>query len=163
MELIVVISILAVMIGITSLGLSLMFTKDAAYVASKIDDELSETRMLSMSRDGRFTLELRIHSGEYSKESVLVIKKDGSDYKTVILDKRVKLTVKGDGSEVAGAGETFTVEFDKAKGCIKTVSVNGTATVIKGLYSIQVVSEKNASKVKDIMLISGTGRHYTEK
>ena len=160
-ELIVVISIMAVMVGITSLGVSFMFTKDAAYVASRIDDELSETRMLSMSRDGRYTFELRIHTGDYSKESVIEIQKDGSEYKTVLLDKNVKITVTGDGSEVVGAGETFIVEFDKSKGCVK--AVNGSDDDIKGVYSIEVQSEKNTSKIKDITLISGTGRHFTEE
>ena len=46
-ELIVVITIMVVMTGLISIGVSLMFSRDASYVAGRIDDELSEARMYS--------------------------------------------------------------------------------------------------------------------
>ena len=59
-ELIVVISIMAIMVGLLSLGISVMFSKDAEAVAKAIDDELSEARMLSMSKSGKFEMVLHI-------------------------------------------------------------------------------------------------------
>ena len=44
-ELIIVISIMVIMTGVMSLGLSIMFSRDTNYVAVRVDDALTETRM----------------------------------------------------------------------------------------------------------------------
>ena len=157
-ELIIVISIMAVMTGMLSLGLPMMFSRDANYVAVRIDDALTEARTLAMSKDGKVTYTLHIDSDP--KGSTVEIKRvvgATEDKKTINLDKSVSITVKGDETPMSG---DFIVEFDKAKGCVKTV--NGSAPD-KGVYTITVSSTKNTSNIKDVTLVTDTGRHYTEK
>ena len=158
-ELIVVIAIMAVMVGVMSLGLGMMFTRDANYVAVRIDDMLTEARTASMSRKGEFTYVLHIDSDP--KNHYVEIKKTGDTdpYKKVLLDKSVDITVKDNaGTVLAGNVE---VVFDKANGSEKLV--NGSKPASGAVYTINVVSTKNSSKTKDVTLVATTGRHYTEK
>ena len=162
-ELIVVISIMAVMIGIISISLSVMFTRDATYVASKIDDGLSEARMYSMSKAGTFYFVLHI---EDPKDSYVEIKDGGSYSKIVQLDKSVKITVSDDtGSFTAGDGSDVYIAFNKSNGAVRSVTDGAPATdsTASGVYTIEIESTKNIAKTKTVTLITTTGRHYTEK
>ncbi len=171
-ELIVVISIMAVMVGIMSLGISMMFTRDANYVAVRIDDELTEARTLAMSRDGVFVYSLHIDSD--TKKNCIRIYKLASEadpitdtltpYKEVMLDKSVTIAIKNtdEGSDTdltPTAGNSLNIIFDKANGSVKKV---GTYSG-KGVYTFTVTSTKNSSKTKEVTLVATTGRHYTEK
>ncbi len=162
-ELIVVISIMTIMTGVVSIGIGMMFSRDANYVAVRIDDALAEARTLSMSRDGDFVYELNIdnvnHTGSFVSIKQSIGGATATEYRRVLLDKNVSIAVDGDGTAIAGDKITF--EFDKAKGNVK--KVNGSDADIKGVYTIKVTSLKNHSKVKDVLLISTTGRHYTNK
>lgn len=153
-ELIVVMAILVVLAGVAGISMSVMFTRDAKYVATRIDDGLTEARMLSMSKPGDFIYELHIDTtddkGGYVKIS------SPTENKTFLLDRSVTYTVEGDGAAITG--DTFTFEFDKAKGSIK--SFNGSDADIKGVYTIKVTSSKNTSKFEKVAIISTTGRHY---
>ncbi len=158
-ELIVVIAILGVMVGVTSLSVAFMYTRDANYVAVRIDDALTEARMLSMSREGEFSYVLHIDS-DSDKSTVTINNKVAgveSEYKKILLDKRVTIAVTGAGI-AAGAGDDVTIVFSKTNGSVKTI--NGAAA--SGAYTIKVTSERNTSKYRDVTLISATGRHYTE-
>lgn len=158
-ELIVVIAIMAVMVGVMSLGLGMMFTRDANYVAVRIDDMLTEARTASMSREGEFTYVLHIDS-DPKKHYVEIDKTGETDpYKKVLLDKSVNITVKDNaGNDLSG---DIKIAFDKANGSVK--SVNGSSPVSGTVYTINVESTKNSSKTKDVTLVATTGRHYTEK
>ncbi len=160
-ELIAVISIMAVMVGLVSFSISVMFSRDASYVAKKIDDELSEARMYSMSKAGEFTFVLHIDSdtnGNYVRIDK-TISGVTTPYKTVALDKSVTIAVSGTVSTpTPSASGNIEFVFDKANGCVKTV--NGSKG--EGVYSITITSAKNTSKVKTVTLVSTTGRHYTD-
>lgn len=157
-ELIVVISIMAVMTGILSLGIGMMFSRDASYVAVRIDDMLSEARTVSMSKAGTFTCSIHIDGTDPKNSYAKITDESGNVYKEVILDKSVTVVVKKDGTAVTG---DFAVEFDKAKGSVK--KVNGSDSDIGKVYTIDVTSTKNTSKTKTVTLVSTTGRHYTDK
>ncbi len=161
-ELIIVISIMAIMTGILSLGISLMFSRDANYAAVRIDDALTETRTLAMSKSGDFTCSIHIDNinpkAAYPNGSYVQIMQGGSEYKRILLDKNVTIEVDGDGTEVTDNPLVF--EFSKSKGSLSTV--NGSET-ISDVYTITVTSTKGPAKTKDVTLISTTGRHYTEK
>ncbi len=159
-ELIVVISIMTIMTGVTALGISMMFSRDANYVAVRIDDALSETRTLSMSREGTFKCLLHIDTDP--KGSYVLITRDvpgvaTEEVKKVPLDKSVSITVKGDAVAMTG---DFSVVFDKSKGSID--KVNG-SDPDKGVYTITVTSTKNTSKTADVTIVKTTGRHFTGK
>ena len=158
-ELIVVIAIMAVMVGVMSLGLGMMFTRDANYVAVRIDDMLTEARTASMSRAGTFTYSFHIDGSSPSNSYVKIDQTTDTgttEYKRIPLDKSV--TVKVNGSDA----NDFSVVFDKAKGNVKTVVIDGTAKS-ELVYEIDVTSKKNTSKTKTVTLVTTTGRHYTEK
>ena len=158
-ELIVVIAIMAVMVGVMSLGLGMMFTRDANYVAVRIDDMLTEARTASMSRAGTFTYSFHIDGSSPSNSYVKIDQTTDTgttEYKRILLDKRV--TVKVNGSEA----NDFSVVFDKAKGNVKTAEIDGTARSDL-VYEIDVTSKKNTSKTNKVTLVTTTGRHYTEK
>ena len=155
-ELIIVITIMVVMTGLISISVSLIFSRDASYVAGRIDDELSEARMYSMSKAGTYTYILHI---EDPLGSYVELKDDSSYDKIVKLDKNVKITVSGPGGYSKGDGDDVKIVFDKAKGSVK--SVDGSSA--SGIYTITVVSEKFNGKTKTVTLIATTGRHYTEK
>lgn len=158
-ELIVVIAIMAVMVGVMSLGLGMMYTRDANYVAVRIDDMLTEARTASMSRSGMFTYSFHIDSTTPSNSYVKIDQTTDTgttEYKRTLLDKSV--TVKVNGSDA----NDFSVVFDKAKGNVKTVEIDGTASSDL-VYEIDVTSKKNTSKTNKVTLVTTTGRHYTEK
>ena len=161
-ELIVVISIMAVMTGLLSLGVSMMFSRDSNYVAVRIDDALTETRMCSMSKDGTFTFDLHIDSGDPKGSYVQIMQSVSGgapvEYKKILLDKKVNISVLGDGSDLSLSD--VSVEFDKSKGNVK--KINGSVT-IHDVYTFRITPQNSVSKIKDITLISTTGRHYTEK
>ena len=76
-ELIVVISIMAVMVGLLSFGVSVMFSKDADSVARTIDDQLAEVRMAAMSKPGTFSI--IIHTTSTGSGNYIEIEKSELD------------------------------------------------------------------------------------
>ena len=170
-ELIVVIAIMAIMVGVTSLGLGMMFTRDANYVAVRIDDELTEARTLAMSREGVFVYSLHIDS-DSKKNSIRIYKVTSeadpisdslTPYKEVPLDKSVTIDIKNktdsETTITPSAGGSLNIYFDKSNGSVKKVGSNSG----KGVYIFKVTSTKNSSKTKEVTLVATTGRHYTEK
>lgn len=155
-ELIVVISIMAVMVGLASVGISLMFSKDAEYAAKVIDDELSETRMLSMSRDGTFVMYLDIDNN--SIEIKRIIGATTESYKTIDINRSATYVVAYGGTSKSSGTVSF--EFDKANGSVKKV---GGAGFTSGVCTITSTSTKLSSKQATVDLIAATGRHYVRK
>ncbi len=167
-ELIVVVSIMSIIVGIASYGLSMMFTRDANYIAVRIDDELAEARTLQMSRGGVYIYELHIDGADpftgsevniYSAADETAPKSTWTLQSKTKLDKKVTITVSDGGSYSKSSGDVVII-FDKAKGSVKTV--DGASGRGKA-YSITVTSKRNASKQKTVTLVGNTGRHYTDK
>ncbi|MCR5591431.1 MAG: type II secretion system GspH family protein [Lachnospiraceae bacterium] len=156
-ELIVIISIMAVMVGILSFGLSLMFSRDAEYVAKTIDDELAEVRMLSMSKDGVFVMKLHIDSDP--SQNKIVIERGGAEYKTVDIKKSASLKVNYGTEEKTSGDVKF--EFDKANGSVK--AIDGDPDNAVGVCTITATSSKLSSKTAMVDLVATTGRHYVRK
>ncbi len=164
-ELIVVISIMVVLTGVVSMGLGMMFSRDANYVAVRIDDTLTEARTMSMSREGDVTYTLHIDSdpaGDHSGSYVQIKRVDKAgnlvEDKKTALNKRVDITpanVTADGSG------NIEIVFDKAKGNVE--SVNGSAPASGIVYTFTVVSRRNTSSTRVVTLVPTTGRHYTDK
>lgn len=175
-ELIVVIGIMAVMVGVASLGIGMMFSRDANYVAVRIDDALSEARTLSMSKEGTFTCVIHIDptdSGNNAKHTVQIYQTIGpdKDHATTTLYKEVALN-KSTG--IAVTGDTVSFVFNKSKGNVTRVGgapssesdVTNTVfdgTAASGVYEITVTSTRNSSNVRKVTLVATTGRHYTDK
>ncbi len=157
-ELIVVIAIMAVMVGVVSIGISLIFSRDAEAVAKTIDDELSEARMLAMSRDGEFELVIHIDSSDPDNNSI-IINKDGSMYKTTAMKKRATISVSGGGLASDVTDGDVKIIFDKGNGSVKTIN-GGTSS---GVCQIEATGARLTSKKSTVNLVAATGRHYVNK
>lgn len=160
-ELMVVIAIMAVLLGIAGLSVSLLFSKDAAQTASTIDNELTEARMLSMSRPGAYKYIL--HTGS---NSIDIIKYDddimyanSKTVQTIELRSNVTITVEQDGGSLGTDDISFL--FDKANGSVKFV--NDSAPVSSSAIFINVKANRGTQKESLVTLIPTTGRHYMNK
>ncbi len=158
-ELIVVISIMVVMTGLISVGVSVMFSKDAEAVAKTIDDTLSETRMLSMSREGVITMILHIDNSDPSNSRIDIKQKIGdtdNTIKEVPFKNKASLKVSYGGTSVpAGDVGDVIFEFDKGNGSVKNPSASGVITITS-------TTERFSAKTAKVDLIVITGRHYLE-
>ena len=159
-ELIVVISIMAIVTGALTYSLSLMFSRNAESTARQIDDSLSEVRMLSMAKEGRFVMRI-LMDAEGNAERIAIYKDDTED-KSVRLEKKAVVSCSGDYS--SSGGSNIEIEFDKASGNVVYVGAvrasGSTVTGASGVYEI-VVEAKN--KTKTVTLVAGTGRHFVNK
>ena len=155
-ELLTVISIMMVITGVAALSLSLAFSQDAKRAAVIIDDELTETRMLSMSKAGVITM--TIHTDADGMSNTIEIKEGTNPLKIVPVDKKVKISLKGSAS--ADPGNDIIIEFDKSSG--RVVNVNG-AVVDNGMYEIEAVAQRGRNKTATVTLVANTGKHYINK
>ncbi len=160
-ELVAVIAIMVVMTGVLTLSLSIIYNEDAKRAVSLIDDELSEARMLSMSKSGNIVL--IIDTDSVASKNKIVIKRDSDVYKTVSIDKDVLISSKLDGSTFTSAGTDIEITFDKSTGSVSSInSVTGTSLANK-ICEITAVAQKGTKPEARVSLIVNTGRHYIEK
>ena len=157
LELIAVISIMTIIVGVSSLSIGLIFSRDAERSAVIIDDELTEARMLSMSKSGIITM--CINTNTDPTLNTIDIKQGGTIYKTVRIDKSVLISMAG--SATSSPGSVIIIEFDKSNGSVK--SINGSPAVDNGLYEIQSQSQRGSSRTATVTLVANTGKHYIQK
>ncbi len=155
-ELMIVIAIMTVMVGVISVGVSVMFSKDAEAAAKIIDDELSEVRMLSMSKNGKFEMVLSFDYDDPSKNGI-VIERDDSGIKTVDLGKKARISVEYGGTTLT-SGDVV-IEFDKGNGSVR--KING--ATVSGVCTFTATGARVASRVSNVDLVITTGRHYVRK
>ncbi len=180
-ELIVVMAIMTTMIGLLSLGISVLFSRDGERVAKIIDDRISETRMAAMSKPGTFSLLIHTTaagSGNYIEveESKLVLKSPveagptptptttpGPDKTRVDFDSDAYITFGVQGSVPESASDAvIKISFDKANGSISEISLNGTEQSLDNIFEIKCSGARNKTKSASILLMPVTGRHYIE-
>lgn len=158
-EIIVTIAIISVLAGTMSISLSLMFSRDAERVGKKINDELSEARLMSMSKAGVFTL--TIHTSADGKSNYIQLDCDNAGTVTtvehLVLEKNAVITYGLEGSLCSACNSDLKIVFDKANGSVK--SING--ATVNGLYQICSKGTHN-DKVCNVYLVTTTGRHYIE-
>ncbi len=175
-ELVVVITIMAVMIGLLSLGISMLFSRDAERVAKQIDDSLSETRLSSMSKQGKFVIKINTKENG-NGNSIDVIKtgielpdltNPGSNVSTpsssdhLDMDKTVYITFGQKGALPADASDdTLEIEFDKADGHITKLQSGAGSYSFDSIFEIKCET-RNKTKSKSILIMPVTGRHYIE-
>lgn len=162
-ELIVIMGIIAAIIGVLSLSVSLIFSKDAEYTARTIDDELSDVRSLAMSLAGDFEYVLHVDAtnpkGCYIEINVTqpggtVVQRDKFELKKGVIITATNAT----GTSIIDGSGNITFSFDKANGKVKTI--NGAAATSGDIYTIHIVAAKNSAKTEDVIVVPATGRHY---
>ena len=155
-----------------------MFSRDAQNVASTIDDELSEVRMMSLSKPGVHTMVLHcdangkktsvngagIPSGNYIKIQSTVTDDSGNDVtseKIIMLKKDANIIfyAEGDTEPTSPTDKTIYITFDKANGSVKQFKVDAATLTSKKIYYIKC---KAKNKEKLISIMDVTGRHTVE-
>lgn len=167
-ELIVVIAIMAIMTGVMSLGLSILFSKDAESAAIVVDDALSRTRTMSMSKPGEFTLTIHCDKdGNYQGASAnyITIANDIAEGTAGHVSEKIYFTTK---AYIAKDSDTFplsgdsdiVIVFDKANGSVK--SIDGVAISSAKKVLINCCAVKNTTKKSVVSLMTVSGKHFVE-
>lgn len=159
-EMIVIIGIMAAVIGVMSLSLKLLFSKDAESMATIVNDELSDVRSMAMSVAGDFEYVLHVDSSN-PKGCYVQINKDGSMFRQYALKKGITVTATDNaGTSIIDGSGDIKFTFDKANGSIK--QVNGASPTNGAIYQIHIIATINTSKTEDVYVVPATGRHYID-
>lgn len=160
-ELIVVIAIMSILAGGSALGLSLAFSKDASRCATKLNDAIYETRMNSMSKVGKYKLEVK-DSGDVNvaiisctdvtpavPDKQILLDDTDTSKKTVVTAKFV--------TESDPSGQPvslpISIEFDKAKGKAKIDGISD-----EGVLIFDII-DSHGSRTSKVQLVTTTGKH----
>lgn len=145
-EILIVVAIMSIAVGGSGVGLSLAYSRDAEKCAKTINAALENTRMLSMSQKGNFTMEIDLEN------NILYIRNsEASDpIEEEQLQRRVEISVPADASLTS-----VTVQFDKSTG--KVLSMSGESDGV-----LRITSENSNGKRATVVLVKGTGKHYVE-
>ncbi len=177
-EMIIVVSMLAIGIGIVSLGLMTMFSRDAESAAKTIDDQMSEVRMAAMSKPGVYVMTIKtVSSGKgntieikrTSDPSIPAELSPATDEVTEIpIDKSTYIMFAKQGSmpadHTSASYGSIEIMFNKANGSVESVKAYGTdLTDLDRIYEIKCQSVRNESKEKTIEIMPVTGRHYIKQ
>lgn len=177
-ELIVVISIMVVLLGLVSLGVGMLFSRDAERAAKLIDDQISETRLSAMSKQGTFVVKIHTEDEDFGdpsnnyieiEKSSLPLAEPGEALPAVTtsttridIDKSVFITFGKKGALPAKAtDDTLEIAFDKSDGHVIQLSNSAGDYSLDDVFEIKCIA-RNKSKSKSVFLMPVTGRHSIE-
>lgn len=144
-ELLVVVAILSIVVGAAGISISLAYSRDAEKCAKSINAALENTRMLSLSEKGKFTMTLDMENNQ-----ITIDNSETGNVHTESLQKNVKIYVPGQEGTTS-----VSVRFDKSTG--KVAAMDGEENGI-----LRITSENNSGKKASVVLVKGTGKHYVE-
>ena len=159
-ELIVIIAIMGVLVGGASLGISLVFSKDASKCATRLNDSIYEARANSMYKAGKFELIID-NSGDANVATISHSQTDGTPAisDTVYLDG-VDLSAKFVTEAVPAVKELelpVTVTFDKSKGNVYSVA-DADRAYDDGIIVFDITPTRGNRTAK-VQLVTTTGKH----
>lgn len=174
-ELIVVITIMSILVGVSSLGIGLAFSRDAESCATKINDAIYNTRMYSLSKAGKYTLHIEdSNNGTGNTQYVAKITLDAKDAAGNALPTQIvettylegtpgKNTVssiavnlkKNDGTNV-NVSLPLDITFEKSKGCVLVGS--GYGLPADGVVDFYITPARGNHDAH-VTLITATGKH----
>ncbi len=146
-EILVVVAIMSIAVGGASISISLAYSRDAEKCAKTINSALENTRMMSMSEKGNFTMELDMTN------NMLYIKNSEESEPVVTEDLQRRVTIS---SPTDPGATTVTVQFDKSTGKVLSMSPESSDGMLR------ITSENNNGKKATVVLVKGTGKHYVE-
>lgn len=166
-ELIVIIAIMGVLVGGASLGIGLVFSKDAMKCATRLNDSIYDARANSMYKAGKFELSIdntgsantaTISQTDLTPVTSDTIYLDGEDSskKTTISARFV--------TEAVPAGTAISlpvsVTFDKAKGNVYSVVDADERTYGDGIIVFEIEPLRgNRNRKAKVQLVTTTGKH----
>ena len=166
-ELIVIIAIMGVLVGGASLGIGLVFSKDAMKCATRLNDSIYDARANSMYKAGEFKLIIdnsgSANTATISQTDVTPIISD-----TVYLDgedSSKKTTISARFVTEAVPEETdlklpLNLTFDKAKGNVYSVVDADEMTYGDGIIVFEIEPLRgNRNRTAKVQLVTTTGKH----
>ena len=163
-ELIVIIAIMGVLVGGASLGISLVFSKDAMKCATRLNDSIYEARANSMYKAGKFELIIDKSEDAYvatiSQTDVTPVSSE-----TVYLDgvdsaKKTKISAKFVTEAEPAVTEMrlpVTVTFDKSKGNVYSVA-DADRAYDDGIIVFDI-TPRRGNRTAKVQLVTTTGKH----
>lgn len=163
-ELIVIIAIMGVLVGGASLGIGLVFSKDAMKCATRLNDSIYDARANSMYKAGKFELSID-NSGSANIATISQTDLTPVTSDTVYLDgvdsnKKTTISAKFVTEAVpAGTYLSFPVNltFDKAKGNVY-FDVDADGTYDDGIIVFDITPLRGNRTAK-VQLVTTTGKH----
>lgn len=163
-ELIVIIAIMGVLVGGASLGIGLVFSKDAMKCATRLNDSIYDARANSMYKAGKFELSID-NSGSANVATVSQTDVTPIISDTVYLDgvdsnKKTTISARFVTEAVpAGTALSFPVNltFDKAKGNVY-FDVDADGTYDDGIIVFDITPLRGNRTAK-VQLVTTTGKH----
>ena len=164
-ELIVIIAIMGVLVGGASLGIGLVFSKDAMKCATRLNDSIYDARANSMYKAGEFKLIID-NSGSANTATISQTDLTPATSDTVYLDgvdsnKKTTISAKFV-TEAVPAGTAISlpvsVTFDKAKGNVYSVVDADGMTYGDGIIVFDITPLRGNRTAK-VQLVTTTGKH----
>ena len=166
-ELIVIIAIMGVLVGGASLGIGLVFSKDAMKCATRLNDSIYDARANSMYKTGKFELIID-NSGSANTATISQTDLTPVTSDTVYLDgvdSNKKTTISARFvTEAVPAGTAISlpvsVTFDKAKGNVYSVVDADEMTYGDGIIVFEIEPLRgNRNRKAKVQLVTTTGKH----
>ena len=166
-ELIVIIAIMGVLVGGASLGIGLVFSKDAMKCATRLNDSIYDARANSMYKTGKFELIID-NSGSANTATISQTDLTPATSDTVYLDgvdssKKTTISARFV-TEAVPAGTAISlpvsVTFDKAKGNVYSVVDADEMTYGDGIIVFEIEPLRgNRNRKAKVQLVTTTGKH----
>ena len=166
-ELIVIIAIMGVLVGGASLGIGLVFSKDAMKCATRLNDSIYDARANSMYKAGKFELSID-NSGIANVATISQTDLTPATSDTVYLDgvdSNKKTTISAKFVTEAVPEETdlrlpLNLTFDKAKGNVYSVVDADGMTYGDGIIVFEIEPLRgNRNRTAKVQLVTTTGKH----
>ena len=166
-ELIVIIAIMGVLVGGASLGIGLVFSKDAMKCATRLNDSIYDARANSMYKAGKFELSID-NSGSVNTATISQTDLTPATSDTVYLDgvdSGMKTEIKATFVTEAVPEETdlrlpLNLTFDKAKGNVYSVVDADGMTYGDGIIVFEIEPLRgNRNRTAKVQLVTTTGKH----
>lgn len=151
-EIIVVLAIMAVLVGMSATGISLLFSRDAEKCALEIESGLEKLRTYTMSKKGNWHMEIKKESSDY----IMTIYRDegsgAAPYEQVNLGSKVNLNPAG-----------IKIEYSRVTGGVAKVDTTGTGWSAPGSTVLIRVDSVHNGRSKTVSIVTLTGRHFIEE
>lgn len=171
-ELLVTIAILSVMVGVSTLSLSLIHSKDAVQAARTMEGELSTLRMYSKNKEGDWCA---IITNTTAEKSVSVYQTTAEGQKLIEkedLPNRVAVFYSSSADSDKKQYSYAKIVFDHTRGSVKAVLFGNDFTALmaqpdntSSVPAITYITTSNeqGNKTAEISLIKVTGKHFVEE
>lgn len=171
-ELLVTIAILSVMVGVSTLSLSLIHSKDAVQAARTIEGELSTLRMYSKNKEGDWCAVITDTAAE---KSVSVYQKTAEGQKLIEkedLPNRVAIFYSSSTDSEKKQYSYAKIVFDHTRGSVQAVLFGSDLSVLlaqpDNTGSVPAItyittSNEQGNKTAEVSLVKVTGKHFVEE